>query len=679
MRAFIQTIVITTFVFTSAFQTAHAVNIAIVDTGLDPAILGGVISPDSFDFVNNDNDASDESSNFHGTAAGHVAINSGSGITLTGIKAFQQATGTTTAILTAAFDYIATLPNVRVISHNGASISDTPLASLRANTRAGKIIVLQAGNFGGSSPVGDAAKAASLDNLAIVAGGVTPSGDEIQSFSNRAGNLKDYYLMAPTNSLITSANGTSMAVPRIAAAAATLLDQFGFLSGQQVVQILFNTARDLGEPGADSIYGHGVLDLAAALSAAGSGTIPTAPDDGGGGGGGGAGAIALVVGGAAAYAFLNKKEKLQRTVLVDDYGRAYRFNFDDRISVRDTRPDVFVLMENQKDDFETVVLNLSKNSYTQAFIVEQDFRPFGLTANDDIVDQYISFLHRTNNPDFQYALGLNSDLSNDFGALSLRTQKSGGDASQFYMSELFSTPVLGYSSMGSSFMYGWNKNTVNHRFGMSVIDEQETNGLQSNSVLYESSFIQDNYHVGLQLGALLEDGSFLGSANDSVLGVDQTNTYYIGFNGAYKLTEKVSLLGGYFQGLSDVTEGRNSLLSEVDGVRTEGFALGILIDDLFTPKGRFGISYSSPLQTVDGSATLTLPVSQDYYTGEIGFDSTDMSFRNGDQEKVFEAYYNYDISHRSSVFTHFSYTENPLSNLDAAKDRTIFFGFKHRF
>ncbi len=678
MRTFLHTIVFTFVVFATSMQSAHAVNIAIVDTGLNPGVLGGVTGPDGYDFVNDDSDASDESSIFHGTAAGHVAVNSGSGISLTAIKTFQQATGTTSDILAAGFDYIATLPNVRVISHDGASISDTPIASLRANTSAGKIIVLQAGNFGGGSPAGDASKAANLDNLAIVAGGVTPSGDEIQRFSNRAGGLQDYFLMAQTNSLITSSNGTSMAVPRIAAAAATLLKEYGFLTGQQVVQILLNTATDLGKPGADSTYGHGVLNLAAALSAAGAGTIPT--DSGSGSsGGGGVGAIALIVGGAAAYAFMNKKEELQRTVLVDAYGRAFQFNFDDRIRVRDTRPNLFNIMQDMKDDFETVVLESNKQGYTQAFIAEKDFRPFGLTTGDALVDQYVSFLHRTNTSDFQYALGLNSDLSNDFGALSLRTQKNKGDPPQFYMSDMLTTPVLGYSSMGSSFMYGWDKDTVNHRFGMSVINEQETNGQHSNSVLYESRIVQDNYRVGLQLGALLENGSFLGSANDSVLGVDQTNTYYVGFNGSYDLSDKVSLLGGYFQGLSDVDEGRNSLLGDVNGVRTEGFSVGVLIDDLFTPKGSFGFSYSSPLQTTDGSATLTLPVSQDYNTGAIGFESTDLSFSDGDQEKVFEAYYNYDISHKSSIFTHFSYTENPLSNLDASSDRTIFFGVKHRF
>ncbi len=100
---------------------------------------------------------------------------------------------------------------------------------------------------------------------------------------------------------------------------------------------------------------------------------------------------------------------------------------------------------------------------------------------------------------------------------------------------------------------------------------------------------------------------------------------------------------------------------------------------LFSDRGSFGVSYSSPLQTTSGSATLTVPVSQDYNTGAISFDSSGVDFDTTNREKVFEMYYNYRLSPRSSVFTHLSYTGNPVSNLDAGRDRTVFVGWKRSF
>lgn len=679
MRSLFTSTALSALIFASSVHSAHAVNIAIIDTGLDSGRLGNFIQPGGFDFFNNDNDPSDESSNWHGTAVGDVAVQSGSGITLTAIKTFQESCCSSNGVSSEAFSYTATLGNVQIINYSGAQVTNTPLASIKANTDAGKIVVMQAGNKGGASPAGDAGKASQLDGLGMVAGGLTSDGRNIQSFSNRAGSQKDHYIMAHTNSLITDSNGTSMATPRVSAAAATVWGKYPFLKPEQVVQVLFDSADDLGAPGVDTTYGHGALNLGAALSAVGAGEIPSSGGDSGSGGGGGAGVVALALGGAIAYSLMNKEEELQSTILVDAYGRAFQFDFANRISVRDTRPSVFALGERQKQDLDIVTLQASENGFTQAFVGENKVRPFGYTAGDEQIDNYISFLHRTSTPGSQYALGLNSDLSADFGALSLRDKNRDSQQSQFYMSELFSTPVLGYSSMGSSFMYGFNKDTVNHRFGVSIINDQEENGQVSNSLLYESSVNKDKYRVGMQLGAMIEDGSLLGGAGDSVLGVDQTNTYYIGFNGSYNLTRNIALLGGYFQGMSSVNEGKNSLLSEVSGLRTEGYAVGFLVDNLFTPKGSFGFSYSSPLQTTNGSATLTLPVSQNSATGAIGFESSNLSFDDADKEKVFEAYYNYELNHYSSVFTHLSYTENPLSNLNASSDRTVYVGWKRRF
>ena len=63
----------------------------------------------------------------------------------------------------------------------------------------------------------------------------------------------------------TVMNGTSMAAPQVAAAAALLLDAHSALTPEQVASLLSRSAVDLGAPGADAETGYGMLDVAAAL------------------------------------------------------------------------------------------------------------------------------------------------------------------------------------------------------------------------------------------------------------------------------------------------------------------------------------------------------------------------------------------------------------------------------
>jgi hypothetical protein len=63
--------------------------------------------------------------------------------------------------------------------------------------------------------------------------------------------------------------GTSMAVPQVAAAAALMLSVNPKLSCEEITHILTSTSKDMGAAGWDPYYGYGRLDVAAALQAVG--------------------------------------------------------------------------------------------------------------------------------------------------------------------------------------------------------------------------------------------------------------------------------------------------------------------------------------------------------------------------------------------------------------------------
>ena len=75
----------------------------------------------------------------------------------------------------------------------------------------------------------------------------------------------------------TSATGTSMAAPHVAGAVALLKQAFPNLTGKQILEALYNTARDLGTAGEDNTYGMGLIDVYAAFLSLGTPDL-TPPD-----------------------------------------------------------------------------------------------------------------------------------------------------------------------------------------------------------------------------------------------------------------------------------------------------------------------------------------------------------------------------------------------------------------
>ncbi|WP_217539444.1 S8 family serine peptidase, partial [Stenotrophomonas sp. GbtcB23] len=61
-------------------------------------------------------------------------------------------------------------------------------------------------------------------------------------------------------------SGTSMSTPTVAAGAAVTASRFPYLQNWQVRDTLLTTAKDLGAPGIDRVYGWGLMDLSKAMS-----------------------------------------------------------------------------------------------------------------------------------------------------------------------------------------------------------------------------------------------------------------------------------------------------------------------------------------------------------------------------------------------------------------------------
>ena len=150
---------------------------------------------------------------------------------------------------------------------------------------------------------------------------------ELADFSNACGVTKDWCITAPGTDIQSgyhTVDGTSFATPMVSAAIAVLQQAFPYLSPAQIVNLIFVTATDLGAPGVDEVYGHGMLDLERASQPVGAATIASA--DGG---------VRVL---QTAHIDGPVAKQIQRADIkfayFDAFGRPFQANLSDNISIK---------------------------------------------------------------------------------------------------------------------------------------------------------------------------------------------------------------------------------------------------------------------------------------------------------------------------------------------------------
>ena len=103
----------------------------------------------------------------------------------------------------------------------------------------------------------------------------TSQPDALASYANACGVAARYCLAAPGSAVYPAPTGdgtfvwnagTSFAAPLVSGAAALVWQKYPYFSNDQVRQTLLGTARDIGAPGVDAVFGYGVLDVGRAVN-----------------------------------------------------------------------------------------------------------------------------------------------------------------------------------------------------------------------------------------------------------------------------------------------------------------------------------------------------------------------------------------------------------------------------
>jgi serine protease len=286
----------------------EGVKVAVIDTGLN---LGGNDTPKcvlpGWDFVNNDNYPNDL--NGHGThVSGTIAQNTNNGYGVAGvayeacimpIKAMgDNGSGLNTDIVDAI--YYAINNDAQIINMSLGSSHNDPImaAAVKAAYDNGVVVVAAAGNNSSSALYYPAAyesvisvgatdydkKLASYSNYGSSVDLVAPGGDMYEYKYNRRGQivsttikdlngdgypdgvLQETYSPTENGFSFWFYQGTSMAAPHVAGAAALLLSVNNLLTPDEVRTALETSTEDLGNPGKDTTFGYGLVDVYAALA-----------------------------------------------------------------------------------------------------------------------------------------------------------------------------------------------------------------------------------------------------------------------------------------------------------------------------------------------------------------------------------------------------------------------------
>ncbi len=297
----------------------QGITIAVIDSGIDSSFreLQGREHPDSTSIWEEQGGTLGDYGSSHGTAIGAVIAAARDGFGMQGVAPdvslldIRVDRGVPNTELGGSFPYYTETDLALSIDYaitHGANIISLSLArppsayenggadiyaALRRAVDAGLLVTIGTANYTGDTPiedrvVGDWIPVSFAEDPAmrgqIVVVPALNSNDELADFSARAGRLAEFAISAAGADIYVRldgnaaniVNGVSFSGPHIAGALALMMSAFPNLTGPEALEILYDTARDLGEPGIDDIYGHGVPDFAEAFAPQGQTNIKSA-------------------------------------------------------------------------------------------------------------------------------------------------------------------------------------------------------------------------------------------------------------------------------------------------------------------------------------------------------------------------------------------------------------------
>jgi len=503
------------------------------------------------------------------------------------------------------------------------------------------------------------------------------SSNTISAFSNQCGVAMNWCLAAP-GEISTSTGlaggytgpiqGTSFAAPNVTGAIAVMLGAWPQLTPEKVLQILFNTATDLGAAGVDPVYGHGLLNLEKA----------TSPTDGGwslssfSGGAFEFNASGLGLSAPFGNALNSSHASLQ---FLDAYGKNYAVPLSSVAKTLTPTKTDYDKLANLTDPAMDNVLDLG-NHTTLRFSDE--------TSQDNTPGSHTDKLSK-----FSYLSAFPMDdsgkrnLSFAFNYKTNLTDSVAPSDQKHIASDALKNPYLNLvDAVNSSVVHyadGPSQLTMAAYFGKLNRDDYEysfNDGKDVTGVFSEISYTVPDSKSTLSFdnGVTIEKNSLLGSEAGGAFAIDKAITYYTGVSGKYALAENVALIANYNLGVTKVAASGNSFITGVDNIVTNAFAVGSETYHVADKGDTLGFLVSQPLRVIQGGAALTLPVAVDN-GGNMLYENNNLNLAPTGRELDFESYYNLKSDDNSNLGVDVMFRLEP-NNTPGGNDATILATYK---
>lgn len=602
--------------------------VAVADTGVDATHpdLNDNISPASTNIANPGGSIADGTG--HGTAvAGVVAAeknNSGMhgvafNATILALRIDNNCVNIASCVLfeteiAAAIDYaVANQAHVVNLSLGGLTPPTSVLeTAMELAADAGVIMVAATGNDTATQPIYPARNATDADmHGVLVAVGSVDSLKNLAADSNHCGSAANFCLVAPGVSIVTtgvggglvSASGTSFATPHVAGAIALIIQRFPNLSRSQVVQILLTTAEDLGAVGVDTVFGHGLVNLDAAILPVGSLIVPLSGSAAGGGAL--AKATRLTLGRAFGNA-LQDLPALAEAIGVDSFNRAYGVDLSESIGGIERDFGLEALLAPSESEILTPELPFGLSMGIG--LDKEEKADFGFPEEFEPAYELGSLL-------LSSGLGENSALSLGYSVAPGQQFDLGPDnrsgSGLFWSSSEVLSPHHGLFEEGSgasldlAMTGGTSLNLGWFQEAGSELWDREGNSLGQVSLDHRFDF-----GAGLRLGTsyVAEQEGFLGSETSGAFG-EQTGaeSLFVTLSGSLPLTGQIELIGSFTHGTTRIDQQSSALLSDWSAVSSTAFGAGVVARNVFAGQDRLGFLVGQPLRVYDASARSTVP------------------------------------------------------------------------
>ena len=667
--------------------SGQGVTVAVIDSGVDPnhTDLDDNLSPASTWVANPNNPTALVSESTHGTQVAGIIAAERNGVGIHGVAfnatilslrtdepgscASKDGCAFTSVDIAAAIN-LAVDNGVRVINISlGATqdkgsvmptfpvIADFMRAALQRAADAGVLVVFAAGNNFSNNPNPTALAAYDPQfrgNFLIV--GATDRNLTIFNRSDRGGIAKDIFVVAPSQVVSTvkgggifgTSNGTSFAAPHVSGAAALLFEMFPNLAGRDIVQILTMTAKDLGAPGVDGVYGHGIIDLGAAIQPIGTVAVATAA--------GGAPVPlqqSMLLPGSPFGDSLGQVSALDEVVVLDSFRRSYKGDLNSRIG--GVAGGSLYLSERliAARTQQTIGLFNGGGARLGLSFYDREATADAVIAALDSASQ--STIRRYRKPRLSLVAELSEKttlrLAYGLGPL------DGGGRFGTVTSEgalispgLRRNPYLGFSGTSTSIDLVHQIPAIGEvSFGVSEIDYSRhlARGAGPDRLSGRGTAIMAGFgrrllgvDIGLGIGALSERGAVLGSLSSGALRLGSgAGTAFGKVTASLPLGRRFAFSVRLMQGMTRVSGTSGTLVRHIGTIRTSGYAAMLEGRGLFSPTDRLSIAVSQPLRTEGGRLSLSLPTARDYRADRLLFSDVDSSLSPTGREIDFEVGY----------------------------------------